>query len=219
MHRRLTERRFFAALRLPDLRRRLSRHAAMGLSDSQGGRRAVCDLCADKLSGSARRIVVAGARSGDCAQRPRRSRDRRPRPQVRLRARLAEKRALFDELYWWLRSRPTEAELREIVRNLAAFYHVDIAAFCSELCMSWQRTRRACGRSAGHHRRAYRQSSDAGEAAGRTIARSEMDLSRSVIEAALAMRPRASVLSVRRPHLGRRRANSRSPPNSASRRR
>ena len=27
---------------------------------------------------------------------------------------VAEKRALYDELYWWLRARPTEAELREV---------------------------------------------------------------------------------------------------------
>ena len=40
---------------------------------------------------------------------------------------VAEKRALYDELYWWLRALPTEAEMRDVVRNLAAFYHVDIA--------------------------------------------------------------------------------------------
>ena len=45
----------------------------------------------------------------------------------------AEKRALFDELYWWLRQRPTEAELRSAIRNLAACYPVDIKAFCGEL--------------------------------------------------------------------------------------
>ena len=50
---------------------------------------------------------------------------------------LAEKRALYGELYWWLRRRPTEAETRAIVRNLAACYQVDIAAFCKELCMDW----------------------------------------------------------------------------------
>ncbi len=53
-------------------------------------------------------------------------------------ASVAEKRALYDELYWWLRARPTETEMREVIRNLAACYGVDIAAFCKELCMSWE---------------------------------------------------------------------------------
>ena len=131
MHRRLTRGRFLPALRLPDLRRRLSRHAAIRLSDPQGGRRAVRDLCGDELSRPARRIVVAGARGRDRAQQPHRPRDRRPQPHLRLHQ-LAEKRALFDELYWCLRSRPTDAETRAIVRDLAACYRVDIAAFCEE---------------------------------------------------------------------------------------
>jgi peptidoglycan/xylan/chitin deacetylase (PgdA/CDA1 family) len=46
---------------------------------------------------------------------------------------LAEKRALYDELYWWLRARPSETELRNAIRNLAGCYGVDIAAFCDEL--------------------------------------------------------------------------------------
>ena len=71
--------RFSPPLRLPDLRRRLPRHAAVGLSDPQRSRRAVRRLCADELSRPARRIVVACARSGDRAQRPHRPDDRRPR--------------------------------------------------------------------------------------------------------------------------------------------
>ena len=50
---------------------------------------------------------------------------------------VAQKRALYEELYWWLRAQPSETELRSIVRSLAAFYHVDVAAFCGDLCMSW----------------------------------------------------------------------------------
>ena len=53
---------------------------------------------------------------------------------------VAEKRALYDELYWWLRADRREAEMRGVVRNLAAYYHVDIAAFCDELCMTWAGT-------------------------------------------------------------------------------
>lgn len=101
---------------------------------------------------------------------------------------VAEKRALFDELYWWLRSRPMEAELREAVRNLAAFYHVDIAAFCSELCMSWRELAELAtdplvtiGAHTVTHPTLAKLTKD--------NVRSEMDLSRSVIEAALAVRP------------------------------
>jgi len=50
-------------------------------------------------------------------------------------ATVAAKRALFEELYWWLRARPTEAEMRGVIRDLAARYHVEVAAFCEELCM------------------------------------------------------------------------------------
>ena len=51
---------------------------------------------------------------------------------------VAEKRALYDELYWWLRARDSETELRFIVRDLALRYQVDVAAFCKDLCMGWQ---------------------------------------------------------------------------------
>jgi peptidoglycan/xylan/chitin deacetylase (PgdA/CDA1 family) len=101
---------------------------------------------------------------------------------------VAEKRALFDELYWWLRGRPTEAELRGVVRNLAAFYHVDIAAFCSELCMSWTELAQLAsdplvtiGAHTVNHPMLAKLPKEA--------ARSEIDLSRSVIEAALAVKP------------------------------
>ena len=103
-------------------------------------------------------------------------------------ATVAEKRALYDELYWWLRSRPTEAELREVVRNLAAFYHVDIAAFCDELCMSWRELAELATDplvTIGAHTVTHPMLAKL----ARDTVRSEMDLSRSVIEAALAVRP------------------------------
>src|SRR5215475_1992646 len=52
-------------------------------------------------------------------------------------ASVAEKRAVFDRLYRWLRSLASEAELRSAMRDLAARYQVDIATFCHELCMRW----------------------------------------------------------------------------------
>jgi peptidoglycan/xylan/chitin deacetylase (PgdA/CDA1 family) len=101
---------------------------------------------------------------------------------------VAEKRALFDEIYWWLRARPTEAELRGVVRNLAAFYHVDIAALCDELCMTWSELAQLAsdplvtiGAHTVNHPMLAKLSKE--------TVRSEMDLSRSVIEAALALRP------------------------------
>jgi peptidoglycan/xylan/chitin deacetylase (PgdA/CDA1 family) len=103
-------------------------------------------------------------------------------------AALTEKRALYDELYWWLRRRPTDAELRAIVRNLAAVYKVDIAAFCKELCMSWEELAELAadplvtiGAHTINHPMLAKVPAE--------TARSEMDLSRSVIEAALAVRP------------------------------
>jgi peptidoglycan/xylan/chitin deacetylase (PgdA/CDA1 family) len=101
---------------------------------------------------------------------------------------VAEKRALYDDLYWWLRRLPTEAEMRVTIRNLAAFYQVDVAAFCEELCMSWQELAELAsdplvtmGAHTVNHSMLGKLTKD--------NARSEMDLSRSVIEAALSLTP------------------------------
>ena len=101
---------------------------------------------------------------------------------------VAEKRTLYDELYWWLRARPTEAELREVIRCLAAFYHVDVAAFCNELCMNWSELAALAAdplvtigaHTVNHPMLAKLE---------RPAMRSEIDLGRSVIEAALGLRP------------------------------
>ncbi len=50
---------------------------------------------------------------------------------------VAEKRAAFDEVYWWLRSKNEEEELRRAIRDICARYGVDLAAPCRELCMDW----------------------------------------------------------------------------------
>jgi peptidoglycan/xylan/chitin deacetylase (PgdA/CDA1 family) len=101
---------------------------------------------------------------------------------------VAEKRALFDELYWYVRSRPTDAETHAIVRDLAACYRVDMAALCAEHCMSWQELAELAadplvtiGAHTVNHPMLAKVSED--------TVRSEMNLSRSVIEAALAVRP------------------------------
>jgi len=103
-------------------------------------------------------------------------------------ATVKEKRALYDELYWWLRARPTEAEMRGVIRNLAACYGVDIAAFCNDLCMSWEELAQLAADplvTIGAHTVNHPMLAKLPEKA----ARAEMDLSRSVIEAALAVRP------------------------------
>ena len=101
---------------------------------------------------------------------------------------VAEKRALYDELYWWLRARESEAELRAIVRDLAARYQVDIAAFCKDLCMSWQEIALLARDplvTIGAHTVNHLMLAKLPE---KTV-RAEMDLSRTVIEAALGARP------------------------------
>jgi peptidoglycan/xylan/chitin deacetylase (PgdA/CDA1 family) len=103
-------------------------------------------------------------------------------------ATVAEKRALYDELYWWLRRRPSEAELRGIVRDLAACYAVDIAAFCNELCMDWRELSELAADplvTIGAHTVHHQMLAKLPE---KTV-RSEIDLSRAVIEAALDLRP------------------------------
>ena len=101
---------------------------------------------------------------------------------------VAEKHALFNELYWWLRSQRTETEVRRIVRDLAACYHVDIAAFCNDLCMDWGELAELAadplvtiGAHTVNHPMLAKLPADA--------VRSELDLSRSVIEAALTVQP------------------------------
>jgi peptidoglycan/xylan/chitin deacetylase (PgdA/CDA1 family) len=103
-------------------------------------------------------------------------------------ATVAAKRSLYDELYWWLRARTTEAELRSIVHNLAACYHVDIAAFCDELCMGWPELAHLAADplvTIGAHTVNHPMLAKLAQSA----VRSEMDLSRSIIEAGLGIRP------------------------------
>ena len=101
---------------------------------------------------------------------------------------VTEKWALYNELYWWLRRRESEEELRLIVRDLALCYQVDIAAFCKDLCMSWQEIAQLARDplvTIGAHTVNHLALAKLPE---KTV-RSEMDLSRTVIESALGARP------------------------------
>jgi len=103
-------------------------------------------------------------------------------------ATVAEKRHLFEELYGWLRSLATEEELRHVIRDLAARYHVDIAAFCEELCMDWDELTKLADDplvTIGAHTVNHVMLAKVPEKS----ARSEMQMSRAVIEAALGVRP------------------------------
>jgi peptidoglycan/xylan/chitin deacetylase (PgdA/CDA1 family) len=98
------------------------------------------------------------------------------------------KRDAYAFIYWWLRSLPTEEEVRKVVRDLCERYQVDMAAICEELCMSWDEIAELAadplvtiGAHTVNHPMLAKLPAEA--------VRSEMDLSRSVIEAALGTRP------------------------------
>jgi peptidoglycan/xylan/chitin deacetylase (PgdA/CDA1 family) len=100
-----------------------------------------------------------------------------------------EKRELYDAVYGYIRSMKTEDELRKFVRDLCATYRVDIAAFCRDLCMDWQELSEMAadplvtiGAHTVNHMMLKKMSSD-------EAARAEMEMSRSVLEAALGKRP------------------------------
>lgn len=103
-------------------------------------------------------------------------------------ATIQEKRELFDQLYWWLRGRETEEELRNVVRDLCARYGVDLKAFCETLCMTWEEITELArdplvtiGAHTVNHIILKKASDE--------IVRSEMEMGRAVIEAAIGVRP------------------------------
>ncbi|AXK80218.1 polysaccharide deacetylase [Pseudolabrys taiwanensis] len=100
-----------------------------------------------------------------------------------------EKREVYDALYGYLRSLKTEEEVRKTVRDLCACYKVDIAAFCRDLCMDWSEIAELAddplctiGAHTVTHPMLMKVPNDA-------AVRSEMEMSRSVLEAALGKRP------------------------------
>jgi peptidoglycan/xylan/chitin deacetylase (PgdA/CDA1 family) len=99
-----------------------------------------------------------------------------------------EKRALFDELYWWLRARETEDELRNVIRDLSTRYGVNMKSICEELCMTWDEIGTLARDplvTIGAHTVNHvilKKTSD-------RVARSELEMGRAVIEAAIGVRP------------------------------
>jgi peptidoglycan/xylan/chitin deacetylase (PgdA/CDA1 family) len=97
-----------------------------------------------------------------------------------------QKHDLFETVYGWIRSLKTEDELRNVIRELSARYHVDIGAFCRDLCMSWEELSGLAadplvtiGAHTVNHVRLAKVSAAAAQA--------EMEMSRRVIEASLGV--------------------------------
>jgi peptidoglycan/xylan/chitin deacetylase (PgdA/CDA1 family) len=97
---------------------------------------------------------------------------------------VGQKRELFDAVYGWMRSLKSEDELRHVIRELCARYHVDIVGFCRDLCMSWEELAQLAadplvtvGAHTVNHVMLAKVSASAAQA--------EMEMSRRVIEAAL----------------------------------
>ena len=101
---------------------------------------------------------------------------------------VAAKRDLFDQLYRYVRSLPSEEKLRVFVRDLSARYRVDIMEFCSALCMNWAELTTLAADplvTIGAHTVNHVMLAKVPE----RMARSEMAMSRAVIEASLGQRP------------------------------
>ncbi|HZL29514.1 MAG TPA: polysaccharide deacetylase family protein [Pseudolabrys sp.] len=100
-----------------------------------------------------------------------------------------EKRQLYDAIYGYLRSMKSEDELRRTVRDLCATYRVDIAEICRELCMDWQEIGELAQNplvTIGAHTVNHMILK---KIVDEDAVRSEMEMSRSVLEAALGKRP------------------------------
>jgi len=102
---------------------------------------------------------------------------------------LREKRELYDAIYGYLRSMKTEVELRRVVRDLCARYRVDLASLCRDLCMSWEEVAELAanplvtiGAHTVNHMILKKVPND-------STVRAEIEMSRSVLEAALGKRP------------------------------
>jgi hypothetical protein len=102
---------------------------------------------------------------------------------------VAEKRDVYDQIFGYLRSLATEDELRHAVRDLAARHKVDMAALCRDLCMDWPEIVTLAadplvtiGAHTVNHNMLKKMPDEA-------AVRFEMEMSRSVLLAALGRRP------------------------------
>jgi peptidoglycan/xylan/chitin deacetylase (PgdA/CDA1 family) len=98
------------------------------------------------------------------------------------------KHAAFDKLYWWLRALPSERAALEAIGDLAARYGVDMAALCAEQCMDWSEIGELARdplATIGAHTVNHVMLAKASDAQVRT----ELRMSRAVIEAALGRAP------------------------------
>jgi len=98
------------------------------------------------------------------------------------------KRDAYSYVYWWLRSLPAEEDVRKVVRDLCERYQVDMAAICEELCMSWDELAELAADplvTIGAHTVNHVMLQKVPECA----VRSEMQMGRVVIEAALGVKP------------------------------
>jgi peptidoglycan/xylan/chitin deacetylase (PgdA/CDA1 family) len=100
-----------------------------------------------------------------------------------------EKRQLYAEVYGWLRSMKSESELRRVVRDLAARHGVDMRIVCEDECMTWEEIGEMAsdplctiGAHTVNHMMLKKLDTD-------QAVRAEMEMSRSVIEAALGRKP------------------------------
>ena len=99
-----------------------------------------------------------------------------------------QKRDLFASVYGWLRRLETEDEVRTVIRDLSRRYQVDIAAFCKDLCMTWDELAGLASDplcTIGAHTVNHVMLKKVPEKSVRI----EMEMSRSVIEASLGVRP------------------------------
>jgi peptidoglycan/xylan/chitin deacetylase (PgdA/CDA1 family) len=102
---------------------------------------------------------------------------------------VAEKRAVYDHIYAWLRDLPTEDDLRRTMRELTTRHRVDMSAFYRDICMDWQELAALAADplvTIGAHTVNHPILAKVDE---KTV-RAELDNSRAVIEAALGVRPR-----------------------------
>jgi peptidoglycan/xylan/chitin deacetylase (PgdA/CDA1 family) len=100
-----------------------------------------------------------------------------------------EKHLLFDDVYGWLRSMKSEAELRRVVRDLAARHGVEMNNVCADECMDWDELGQIAadplctiGAHTVNHMMLKKLDTD-------QAVRAEMEQSRAVLEAALGRRP------------------------------